>query len=303
MIIVRILLSAFIALMAVFGGLYVWNQVFQDPWTRDAHVRANIVETAPLVSGQLTEVLVANNELVKKGQVLFQIDKTDYLNAVEQAQATLDEAKAKLAVEKQQADRLLALKKINSASVADVNVQTEALTVASDQAAVQLAEAALKKANIDLDRTTVRSLADGRVTNLLAHVGNYAAAGTALVAVVDSDSFRIDAYFLETKIAQIAIGDHARIRLMSDGEVLPGKVTGISQAISYSQDSSTSLLEAPDASFQWIRQAQRIPVQISIDVPPKHVPLINGATASVIVKPSNAYSRLPWYERFFNSLR
>jgi multidrug resistance efflux pump len=102
--------------------------------------------------------------------------------------------------------------------------------------------------------------------------------------VVDAASFRIDAFLLETKIENIAVGNPARIRLMATGEVLTGQVRGISTGSSFAEDMSTSLLQAPQPSFQWIRLGQRIPVEISLDAHPARLALVNGMTATVIVE-------------------
>ncbi|WP_102224441.1 HlyD family secretion protein [Acidimangrovimonas sediminis] len=286
MIILRIFLSALIALAAVFCGIYVWNMMFTNPWTRDAHVRANIVQVAPRVSGPLISIGVKNNQEVAAGQVLFQIDPTDYKIAVDQAKASLDQDKAKAAIQQRTADRDRALQERDNGTVSSVDVENAVLAANAAQAAVTLGEVALKQAQIALDRTKVKAPVSGRVVNLSLSVGDMAAAGKAMLAMVDHNSFRVDAYFLETKLSRIRIGDPAVIKLMSDGERLSGRVIGIASGISYSEDTSASLLQAPQPTFQWIRQAQRVPVEIAIDTPPKRVPLFNGATASVVIRPS-----------------
>ena len=74
-----------------------------EPWTRDGHVRADVVPVAPDVSGFVTEVLVKDNQSVQRGDVLFRIDRARYEIALKQAEAVLlgknaqlDEANADL---------------------------------------------------------------------------------------------------------------------------------------------------------------------------------------------------------------
>ena len=98
---------------------------------------------------------------------------------------------------------------------------------------------------------------------------------------------------------RIAVGAAARVRFMSSGEVVPGTVAGISAGIAYTEDASTSLLQAPEPSFQWVRLAQRVPVEITLDARPEQVPLINGTTATVILEPAHPDER-PLWRRFWD---
>lgn len=286
MMFLRLVLTTLLTIAAVFGGIHVWETVFRDPWTRDAHVRANLVQVAPQVSGEIAEVAVRNNQAVAKGDVLFRIDDASYRLALAKAQASLATDRAEAANDHQQADRLIAARASNNAAVSEQAAEEARLTAEAADATVQAAEVAVRQARLDLERTTVRAPVDGKVTNLAAHPGDYAATGTAILAMVDTNSFRVDAFFMETKIGRIAVGDRARVRLMANGELLEGRVAGIAPGIAYSEDMSSSLLQAPTPSFQWIRLAQRIPVEIELTTRPARLALANGMTASVIVTPA-----------------
>ncbi|QUS34906.1 HlyD family secretion protein [Falsirhodobacter algicola] len=283
MIFIRLVLTAVIAIAAVFCGLYVWDQVFRDPWTRDAHVRANLVRVAPQVSGAVTEVPVANNASVQAGDLLFRIDDASYRLALAQAEANLANAKATAANARQQADRLKQIQDREALAVAAVNLEEAELQADAADADVKAAEAQLSKAQLDLSRCEVRAPVAGQVTNLGIHIGDYASTGTAAMTLIDTGSFRVDAFFMETQIDRIAVGDAARIRLMANGEELTGTVTGIASGISYAQDTSSSLLQAPEPSFQWIRLAQRIPVEIALTSQPARIGLANGLTVTARV--------------------
>ena len=140
-------------------------------------------------------------------------------------------------------------------------------------------------AKINLTRTEIRSPVNGYVTNLLVRVGEYANAGKALLAVVDSDSFYVAGYFEETKVRHIRIGAPVTIRLMAYDEPLTGYVDSITSAI-VDRDNpvGTDLIPNVNPSFSWVRLAQRIPVRVAIEHVPANVRLTSGMSATVIVK-------------------
>jgi multidrug resistance efflux pump len=149
-------------------------------------------------------------------------------------------------------------------------------------AELQVAEANLVSADINLARTIVRSPVNGYVTHLTTSVGDYATSGQGVVAVVDTDSFYIDAYFVETKLPAIQTGAPASARLMAGDALITGTVEGISRAIA-ERDASTGLLAVVKPNFDWIRLAQRIPVRIKLDHVPSEVRLIAGLSCTVVV--------------------
>jgi multidrug resistance efflux pump len=125
------------------------------------------------------------------------------------------------------------------------------------------------------------------VTNLNVYRGDYAIAGSAKLAVVDSNSFWVYGYFEETKLPHVRIGDKADIRLMSGG-TLKGHVESISRGI-YDRDNpqSRELLADVNPTFNWVRLAQRVPVRVKIDSVPDGVLLSAGTTCTVVVTPSS----------------
>lgn len=72
----RVLLTLSMSSCAAVMGWHLWSFHIGTPWTRDAHVRADIVRLAPDISGPVTEVLVSDNALVEKDAPLFRIEKT-----------------------------------------------------------------------------------------------------------------------------------------------------------------------------------------------------------------------------------
>ena len=99
----RFALTGLMVVVAPWAGYKLWDYYLEAPWTRDGHVRADVVPVAPDVSGFVTEVLVRDNQQVQRGDVLFRIDRARYAIALQQAEAalhgkraTLDEANADL---------------------------------------------------------------------------------------------------------------------------------------------------------------------------------------------------------------
>ena len=410
------LLTLAVVVIATLAAVALFRQYTKRPWTRDAQVRADVIKVAPRVSGYITQVAVRDNQQVKKGQLLFAIDPSDYQLDVEHAQVSLDQARedvealaaavraaeavvqqsnaaadsargeidaaeaairsAEAAVkeaqsgvisaqafiaqveatveesqrESERAKRLAdrnagsvetaeakaAAVKANQAQLASANAgfqqaqaaldkamaakaETEAKLVIAenglaeahavvvtaiadrDKAKATLgepgdgnvrirgAQVALDEARLKLDWTKVYAPADGYISNLYLKEGAYASAGAALIALVDSNSFRVHAYFEETKLRHIVPGDAAIVTLMSHpGQRLSGEVESIGRATNPPNIASTEgelgVVPSIEPTFDWVRLAQRVPVTIRLREVPDSVPLISGTTASISIE-------------------
>ncbi len=266
------------ALVAVRHG---WKIYVTSPWTRNGMVRVQVANVAPQISGQIVEVRTHDNEHVHKGDVLYGIEKFDFEVALDNAKATILNREADLAVKTAQNTRRAALTTL-STSIEEKQVFDGNAKMA--EAALASAKAALAQAEINLQRTEVRSPVDGYVTNLLMRVGDYARAGTRNVSVIDEHSYWVDAYFEETKLANIHIGDDVDAMLLGYEASIRGRIESITGGISAANAaSSTQGLPNVDPIFTWVRLAQRIPVRIRIDQVPQDVRLIAGMTCSVSV--------------------
>ncbi|AXF15014.1 HlyD family secretion protein [Paraburkholderia caledonica] len=275
--------TAIIFTVAVLLGRVLWVHYMDEPWTRDGRVRAEIVNVAPDVSGAVVDLPVKDNQLVRKGDLLMQIDPSHYQIAVEQAQAAVAARKAELQMRRDDAKRRADM---DSLVVSKENQENATHTASAAEAAYQQALAALDAAKLNLARTRVVSPVDGYVTNLNVFRGDYATAGAAKLAIVDSHSFWVYGYFEETKLPHVHIGDKAEVRLMSGG-TLEGHVESISRGI-YDRDNpqSRELLADVNPTFNWVRLAQRVPVRVRIDSVPDGVMLAAGITCTVVVKQS-----------------
>ncbi len=284
---VRILVTVVAVVIAGIAGWYLWRTYEESPWTRDGRVRANVVMVAPDVAGAVVDIRVKDNQEVRIGDVLFTIDPARYKLALASAEAAVAGARSVL---DQRSEEQARREHLSSASISEEALnQARSLTLAA-QSAYDQAVAALGVAKLNLARTEVRSPVNGHVTNLLVDRGDYASAGHAMLAVVDSDSFYVAGYFEETKLRHINKGDKVSIRLMGYDTPLEGHVAGIARAITDRDNVlGSDLIANVNPTFNWVRLAQRIPVRISIDTIPKGVTLSAGMTATVVVTdPDNA---------------
>ena len=278
-----------LVLVALLVALWLWRRYEVDPWTRDGRVRADVVRVTPDVGGLITTVAVRDNQIVHTGDLLFVVDRPRYALALEQAQAAIASARATLAQNRREAARDLALGELVAAEAHEQNVAR----VATAQAALAQAEAQADTARLNLARTQVRASVNGTITNLDLHPGDYVAAGQQALALVDADSLRIEAYFEETKLGNVRPGAVAKVRLMGDPRVLTGHVESIAAGISDSERTNTgNLLPNVNATFSWVRLAQRIPVRVKIDSVPGDLRLISGRTATVTLEPPAAQPTL-----------
>jgi RND family efflux transporter MFP subunit len=281
---------SFFATIAIFAvavllGRALWVHYMDSPWTRDGRVRAEIINIAPDVSGQIVEFPVRDNQFVHRGDVLMRIDPDHYRIAVQQAEALVAARKADLQMRRNDAARR---RDLDALVVSKENRENAVMQAASAQAQYEQALAQLAAAKLNLERTTVVAPVDGYVTNLNAYRGDYAIAGQPKLALVDSHSFWVYGYFEETKIPLLKIGDPAEMRLMS-GAVLKGHVEGISRGIADRDNPmSRELLADVNPTFNWVRLAQRVPVRIHIDQVPDDLILSAGTTCTVVVKPAAA---------------
>lgn len=269
--------------LAIFIGRQLWVHYMQTPWTRDGRVRADIVNVAADVSGYVTAVPVRDNQRVRKGDVLLQIDPAHYRLAVKQAQALVASRKAAWEMRKVNASRRADLDELVISKESREDASNVAASALADY---QQAEARLEAAQLNSDRTRVLATVDGYVTNLNVHVGDYARVGEAKLAVVDEHSFWVYGFFEETKLPHVHVGDPAQLQMMS-GETLTGHVESISRGI-YDRDNpqSRELIADVNPTFNWVRLAQRVPVRIQLDPVPDGMLLAAGTTCTVIVTPT-----------------
>ena len=282
----KVFITLGVVALALVAALLMYERYLTKPWTRDAYVRANVVGVAPRVAGPIVQIPVRDNQAVKKGDLLFQIDPRTFQATLDQAKGQLAQAQAKLVDLEANAKRAVDLLAKNVISREQYDDQVQAFEAA--KADVEAAQAAVENAQLNLDFTTVVSPVDGYLTNINTSPGTYVAAGQQLLALVDTSTFWVAAYFKETQINHVQPGDTVRITLMGhNGQPFEGEVVSTAWGI-FVQDGSTvgnQMLPDVQQTVDWVRLPNRFPVRVQVTGEPP-VPLRIGQTASVaVVKP------------------
>jgi RND family efflux transporter MFP subunit len=289
----RVGLTLTIATIATVVGIQLWRHYVLSPWTRDGRVVANSVTVAAEVGGRILSIPVSENQYVKKGDVLFTIDQSSFKAALDNAKATVASTQATMEMRDSNAARG---RKLTRLSISAEALQDLDLEAKAAEANYQQAQAVCENAQINFDRTVVYAPVNGYVTNLVLDVGDYADAGRPVLAVVDQDSFRVEAYLEETKLNGVRVGDLATVIPLSGAPPIKGEVDSIARGIGDTQNpTGSNLLQNVNAVFEWVRLAQRIPVRIRLINVPKDTILCSGmtVTVSIIQESASTKARMP----------
>jgi len=278
-----------ITLLATAAALVVCMKLWQHyevaPWTRDGRLKAYVVQVAPDVTGQVTKVYVRDNQQVKAGDPLFDLDRARFALALRQAEAQVSAAQSALGQTARENQRNTELDDLVS------DETREQGRTRGDAARAALAQAVVNRdmAKLNLARTRVTAAVSGTVTNLDLREGSYATAARPVMAVVDSSSFYVEGYFEETKLPGITLGDRVDITLMGTRQPIHGRVESIATGIAdRDRTTSANMLPNVNPTFNWVRLAQRIPVRVALDPVPANVRLVAGLTATVKIVPATA---------------
>ncbi|ELB7898571.1 HlyD family secretion protein [Escherichia coli] len=198
--------------------------------------------------------LTRREALVKSGSVSGE-ELTNARNGLVQAEANLNAAKA--AAAQAMANRLSTIgsKKANAAQIVDTTVETNP--------EVRLAQARLEQAKVDLARTVIKAPVDGVVAKRQVQVGQRVQIGAPLVSVVPLQNVHVDANFKEVELRDVKMGQPVEVTadLYGDKVVYHGVVSGLSGGTG----SAFSMIPAQNATGNWIKVVQRLPVRITLD--------------------------------------
>ncbi|MCB1854515.1 MAG: HlyD family secretion protein, partial [Halieaceae bacterium] len=239
------------------------------------------------VSGMVTRIAVIDNQYVRAGDLLFEIDPEPFEIAVSQADANLQRARISSRASKIEYDRLQEIARQDAGAVSAKDLNRREAGYLQSLSEIDVYAEQLRSARLDLGYTRVSAAVDGYVSNINFQIGDQAVANNPILALVDSNSFWVFGYFRESEIGKIRIGDPARVTLMAyPDQPLAGTVESLGWGIAPSDgNSGYNLLPSIKPVFQWIRLAQRIPVRVKLAALPEGVILRYGLTASVMILP------------------
>ena len=147
-------------------------------------------------------------------------------------------------------------------------------------ARIQMAEADVALARLELDWTTVTAPADGTVTDLTLRLGDYVQAGQRLFPFIESADWWVQANFKETSVAKIRAGHPATIRIDIYGDK---KFQGVVDSVSAGSAAAFSLLPPQNTTGNWVKVTQRIPVRVRLSRPDPQFPFHYGASATATI--------------------
>jgi multidrug resistance efflux pump len=291
----RRLATLAITLLALLVSIVTWDLYVTAAWTRDGRIRVQVASVAPEVFGKIKGLYVVDNQFVHKGDILYQIDPFDFDVTLRTNKAVLEQRQADLHVKELQSERR---RRLSDLATTPEEQQVYEGSAIQAKAGVDAAQQQVAQADINVQRTQVRSPVNGYVTNLLLREGDYAHTGVSNISIIDTDSFWIDGYFEETKLPRVCVGDRAEAKLMGYALPIVGHVTTVTRGVSVA-DAAAGAQGLPnvDPVYTWVRLAQRVPVRIAIDEVPPGVPLVSGTTATVTIRGVPQIESRPWFER------
>lgn len=290
--------------------------------TENAYINATVESVAAQVSGRVIALHIKENQHINQGDALFDLDPKPYAIALEDAQADLAQAKqnarqdsaeidmAKAQIDQNKIDlanarsintrdkKLVAQHYLSQQALDDAKTRMQGLHAALAHAQAKLtrahaapentqergdvlrAQAAIDQAKLNLERTHVTARHDGQINNLTLTTGSMVGIGAPLFAIIEKNSFYIDANFKETQLSGIHAGQVVDIQVDMYPEH-PFK--GIVESLSGGTGTAFSLLPPQNATGNWVKIAQRVPVRIKILSNDSLHPLRIGATATVTV--------------------
>jgi membrane fusion protein, multidrug efflux system len=318
---VKWVLVAAVVIIAALVGWHYWQQSERYVSTDNAYLNANTVEVAAQIPGAVIRVYVKDNQQVRAGDALFDIDPRPYQVALDKAQAQLQvamqsvsqQSAAVAAAEAQVAQRTAELKNAQSNNArtqrlvrqgflseqGSETARTQAATAVAalhaaqanleqacsalgatgaDNANVQAAQAAVDQAKLDLQHTHVTAPTQGVVANLSLRPGDTVQQNAPLFSLISNQEYWADANFKETELGRIRPGLPATVTV----DMYPDHpFHGVVESVSGGSGTAFSLLPPQNATGNWVKVTQRVPVRVRITDADARYPLRIGTTATV----------------------
>jgi len=274
----RLALGVLVGALLTSGAAYAGYQIYVGSRlesTDDAYTAADTAIITSQVDGLVASVPVVDSQAVKKGDVLVTLDPTDARLALTQALADLARAKAQLAAAGADAERAgvdlrrrLPLAGSGSISGDELTrvksgVRTAMAALEAARANVTLAEARADRARLDVERTVIRAPIDGVVARREVQLGQRIQPSLPLLSVVPVKEIYVNANFKEIQLKKVHVGQ--RVTLVSDLYGHDVEFHGTVSGFNGGTGSAFALIPAQNATGNWIKVVQRLPVRIKLD--------------------------------------
>jgi membrane fusion protein (multidrug efflux system) len=309
-----IITVSIIGVILIVGVIILWLILRQYVSTDDAYIDGHVAQVSPRVAALVIGLHIDDNQFVHKGDLLVELDPTDYQVALEQAEAQQVSAKGQLAQSqaqivtakasvlqakaevdaaevqhdnalrdlkryqevderarsKQQLDNATTAEKNTAAQLeqakarknsADAGVTSAEASVKAAEGNVQMAQANQKRAEVNLSYCKIFAPCDGRVTQRTVETGNYVAPGQALLMLVDPNVW-VTANFKETQLTLMRPGQPVTIKVDAFPKT---KLQGHVDSIQAGSGSRFEILPAENATGNFVKVVQRVPVKIVFD--------------------------------------
>jgi membrane fusion protein (multidrug efflux system) len=257
------LLLVVVALLAaaVFATrYYLYARSFES--TDDAFIQADVVPMSPKVASYVLRVHVDHNQHVRQGDLLVELDPRDFEADLRQAKANLDAGKAELVRAELEAKRLRSL--VTQQAVSAQEVENATARERSARAQVEQLQAAVHQSELNLSYTKIFAPTAGRITRKQVEPGAYVQVGQTLFTIVP-DVVWVVANFKENQLALMRPGQPVLIHV----DAYPGTVFhGHVDSIQAGSGAAFSLLPPENATGNYVKVVQRVPVKILFDDPP-----------------------------------
>jgi membrane fusion protein (multidrug efflux system) len=301
---IALVIFVFLLLTGFVIGYFVYQYRQTHIKTDDAFIEGTIHTVSPRVAGTVLAVLVDDNQKVKEGDLLVRIDPERYqvrlkeeeaelvsaekrliqtkkavvaaeasvrLAEAERAQARIDFDRAKNLLEtealpRSEFERAETKFKITGAAMAAREAELDSLVSSLDtiKASIESARASVANARLNIKYASVRAPGDGHVTRKNIEVGNIVAVGQPILAIVSNDGLWVVANYKETQIEHMEVSDPVEIRVDTyKGKKFKGKI----ESIMAGTGSAFSLFPPENATGNYVKVVQRVPVKIVFTEP------------------------------------
>jgi membrane fusion protein (multidrug efflux system) len=249
------------AILVVAAGIafYIHSSHYES--TDDAFIDAHIIPISPKVAGQVLAVHINDNQIVKTGDPLLEIDPRDYEAKVAEERGKVDAAEAE--AHRAAADAKRYEKIFKQDEISEQQLDNALAAATSAQATLEKERGALQSDELDLSYTKITAPESGRITKKSVEPGAYVQVGQTLLSIVPENVW-ITANFKETQLTYMRPGQKVTIKIDSyPGRAFDGHVDSVQSGTG----ERFSVMPPENATGNYVKVVQRIPVKIMIDTP------------------------------------